>query len=360
MTKKTVGIAVAVIFGLGILFLSFMDGVRPTAVAEAAGKKPAGHGAAPADAPKPGAAADAKFEADKLPKVVATVDKTVISRDLYTRIMKNVLADMSARGEALTEEKLTAVKSKVLEHLINSEVLYNEAVVGKVPVDEKQVEAQYEGIKSRFPSEDEFKKSLSDQSITLMELKQDIRKNFAIRTLIEDRVLNAIKVSEAEAKKYYDENKDKFQVPEMVRARHIILRLEPTADDKKKADAAKKMEEIQGKLKAGGKFEDLAKEYSEDGSKAKGGDLGFFPKGVMVKEFEEAAWAMKPGETSKVLTTQFGLHLIKLEEKKEAGIATFEDSKADVIRGLESEAKRAKVVKFIADLKAKAKIKINL
>ncbi len=364
MTKKTVGVAVAAIFGLGILFVSFMDGAQSTSVAEAAEKKKSAHGgakAAPAgEAPSADGDKVVTFDASKLPAVVATINKTEISRNLFARIMGNVLGEMGKRGEPLTAEKLKVTQSKVLESLINSEVLYKEAVAEKIKVDEKQVDEQFAGIKSHFPSEDEFNKTMVEQKVTPAEVKEDIRKNFIIRTLVEDKILKAVKVSEAEAQKYYNANKDNFKRPEMVHARHIVVRMEINADEKHKAEATKKIEEVQAKLKAGEKFEELAKQYSEDGAKANGGDLGFFPKGAMVKEFEDAVWGMKPGEISKVVPTQFGLHLIKMEERKPDGIAPFSEVKDDVVRGLESEVKREKIVKYIADLKAKSKIKINL
>ncbi|MBI5178624.1 MAG: peptidylprolyl isomerase [Nitrospinae bacterium] len=359
MTRKAVGIALAVIFGL--LFVSFLDGAQSTAVAAEAGEKPAANGApsgdkAPAKAPEKAVT----FDPASLPKVVASVNGVEISRTMFARILKDIVADMSARNDTLTEEKLKTIENNVLGQMVHTELFLQEAKANKMKADEKVVEKQYDGFKARFGSEDEFKKWMGQQATTAAEIKDNIREDLTIRALIEERVLKGVKVTEADAQKYYNGNKNMFQAPEMIRARHIIIRLEPDADKEKKDAAAKKMAEIQAKLKAGEKFEDLAKQYGEDSTKALGGDLGLRPRGALVKEFEDVAFALKAGQVSGVVTTQFGLHLIKLEEKKPAGIMAFKDVKDDVVRGLEADAKRQKMVQYLADLKAKAKIVRNL
>ena len=109
----------------------------------------------------------------------------------------------------------------------------------------------------------------------------------------------------------------RIKKPEQVKASHILVKVDAGADEAKKAEARKKIQEIQQKVKAGGDFEALATENSDCPSKAKGGDLGFFERGQMVKPFEEAAFALKPGEVSGIVETQFGYHIIKVQEKKD-------------------------------------------
>ncbi len=358
MTRKKL-LTVAVVFGAVVQFVA--GGLNFASAADEKAKS--APSAKPADAAKPAPAAPAaanqeKFDAEKLPKVVALVNKVSIEKGPFARVMNNALA--SAAGHEIVGDQLKKLEKNVLDQLIATEVLYEAAKEAGIKPEDKDLEKQMGDIKARFKTDEAFNKALASQKMTLDELKLEVRKNMTIHNYVESKLVVGVKVSEADAQKYYNDNKDKFKTPEMVRARHIILMLDPKADEKTRAETRKKMEEIQGKLKGGAKFEDLAEKYSQDGSKAKGGDLGFFPRGSMVKEFEDAVFNMKPGEVSGIVTTQFGLHLIKFEEKKPAGTSQFSEVKEMVVKGLESDAKREKVAKAIDDLKKKAKIKVNI
>ena len=141
------------------------------------------------------------------------------------------------------------------------------------------------------------------------------------------KTIEGITVSDDEARKFYDDNPQLFTQGERVHARHILV-----SDDETLA-------KVQEALKAGTSFDAVAKEYSIDpGSAANGGDLGEFPKGVMVKEFEEAAFALKnPGDVSKPVKTQFGWHIIKLEEHLPESPAPFEQVKPRILQDLKDQ-----------------------
>ena len=138
------------------------------------------------------------------------------------------------------------------------------------------------------------------------------------------KVIDGLTVSDDEARKFYDGNADKFVQPERIRARHILV-----SDD---VSVANVLEELKG----GTSFDELAKKYSLDpGSAANGGDLGEFPRGVMVPEFEKAAFELKePGDVSEPVKTQFGWHIIKLEERIPESAMPFEQVKARIVQEL--------------------------
>ncbi len=141
------------------------------------------------------------------------------------------------------------------------------------------------------------------------------------------------KVGDAEVKEYYGKNTKEFETPASVKARHILIRPDEKAQDKEKAkaEARKKIEEILAKMKGGAKFPELAKAYSQDpGSARQDGDLGWFPKGVMIKPFEEAAFALDKGKMSGVIETEFGFHIILVEDKKEGGPKPLKDVSASI------------------------------
>lgn len=151
------------------------------------------------------------------------------------------------------------------------------------------------------------------------------------KELIRREVHDKISITDEDMRSYYTANIDSYRVPEMVRARHILFRVPANADEKEKQEVREKSETVLERIRSGEDFEKLASEFSDDtGSKAQGGDIGFFPKGKMVKQFEDAAFSMKAGEVSGPVETRFGLHIIRVEERKEAQAKPFEDVKEEI------------------------------
>lgn len=126
-----------------------------------------------------------------------------------------------------------------------------------------------------------------------------------------------VDISQEEIKIYYETNIDDFVVQKQVKARHILIEVPPDADPGKIEQARKKAEEILAKAKQGDDFASLAEKYSEGPTAKKGGDLGYFPRGRMVKEFEDAAFSLQAGEISSLVRTRFGFHIIKVEDVRE-------------------------------------------
>jgi peptidyl-prolyl cis-trans isomerase C len=175
------------------------------------------------------------------------------------------------------------------------------------------------------------------------------RMNFLANTYLKKEIMDKITVSDSEVKEYYDKHKDEYKTPEMVKARHILVKVDPTASAEDKKKGLEKAEDILSRIKAGQDFAKLAAEFSDDpGSKSNGGELGgLFPRGRMVKPFEDAAFSLKPGEVSGIVETQFGYHIIKAEEKKEPGTEPFEKAKDRTRQKLIQEQSKIKVNEFI-------------
>ncbi len=178
-------------------------------------------------------------------------------------------------------------------------------------------------------------------------MMDDLRKD-VIRRLAIDAVMKDVKVAPEEAAEYYEKNKDRFAVPETVRASHILV------------DGEEEMAKVKADLGAGMSFEDAAKKYSTCPSKEQGGDLGFFSKAEMVKEFAEAAFAMKVGDvTAEPVKTEYGLHLIKLTDRKEASVKPLDEVKDEIAGGLENEKKAGVYRSELARLKEKYGVEIT-
>ncbi|MFH1027571.1 MAG: peptidylprolyl isomerase [Pseudomonadota bacterium] len=186
-----------------------------------------------------------------------------------------------------------------------------------------------------------------DKGPEIEEKLQDLKKRLIVEAFLKKKVETESNVSDEDLKKFYEQNKDKFKTGEQIKASHILVKTEKEAKD------------ILAQIKAGGNFEELAKKSSVDSSSAKGGDLGWFGKGSMVPAFEKAALALKEGQVSDVVKSDFGFHIIKLTGKRPAGIRPLEEVK-DQIKGAIMPSRQQEVFQKIKEeLKKTAKVTIK-
>lgn len=291
---------------------------------------------------------------------VAVVNGVVITRDQYDKELQVHLERVSRQGKQISDDQMAELKKDILEGLIEREVLYQESRKADIKIDDQKVNDQLAGIKKRFQSEEEYEKSLKSMNLTEAEIKIQIQRGLAIRELIDIKVADKIVITDEETKAYYDANPQFFQQPGQVKASHILIKVEPTADEPKKAEARKKITEVQQKLKDGGDFAALAKEYSEGPSSTRGGDLGYFRRGQMVGPFEEAAFSMKPNEVSDLIETRFGYHLIKVYDKKPEQTLAYADVKDKIAQRLKQEKVQKDATQYVENLTKGAEVEKSL
>ncbi|MGH7682783.1 MAG: peptidylprolyl isomerase, partial [Vulcanimicrobiaceae bacterium] len=177
----------------------------------------------------------------------------------------------------------------------------------------------------------------------------DVRNIFREQLVLQQAVSkNVPPVTDDQVKQYFDRNHAMLDKPEQVRARHILV------PDMKTADM------VESKLKSGGDFAALAKQYSTDpATKEKGGELGFFGHGQMVAPFDKAAFSLPVGQTSAPVKSPFGYHIIQVEEKKPAQKATLAASKDQIHTMLQQQAVQSQIPAFLQSLRSKANITVS-
>jgi peptidyl-prolyl cis-trans isomerase C len=289
---------------------------------------------------------------------VAAVDGAVISQTDYNREMNIVQQRITSMGRSLNDSQMKALKTEVLERLINRELLYQASQKNGIDVEESAINEQIDALKKRFPTEDDFKKTLQEMNFSQNYLTTQIRRDLAIKQFVDKQFTEKTTVSDKEAKSYYDSHPDAFNSPEQVKASHILIKVDPKEDESKKAAARKKIEEIQQRLKKGEDFATLAKELSQCPSSAEGGDLGYFQRGQMAKPFEDAAFALAPGDVSGIVETKFGYHLIKCVDKKTKASFAYDDIKERLQQHLKQNKVQEQVNEFVEGLRKKAKVEI--
>ena len=195
---------------------------------------------------------------------------------------------------------------------------------------------------------DVAKKDKFDRQTQIKKQLAYVMDDFLSREYLAKVVMKNVTVSEADLKEFYTQNKEKLMVPEQVRARHILFKVDPASAEDEKNHAKARAEAILKRAKAGEDFEKLAQAYSDDQtSKAKGGDLGYFAPGRMVPEFEGAAFYTDPGQISDIVETKYGYHIIKVVDHKDARERSFEEVKDYIKEKLPQELIMFKVQEFI-------------
>lgn len=251
-----------------------------------------------------------------------------------------------------------ATDRMVVEHLLDEAVK-----AANIEVNDQEVIDHIKKIAAQQQpplSLEEFKQLISAYGKSFDEAKEQIHKGLGYQKLMEAQFAGKINVAEDDAKKYYSENTKQFEMPEQVRASHILIKpdvTDPNIDpNQAKAKAKRKAEDLLKQIKEGADFAELAKANSACPSAEKSGDLGFFSKGQMVPAFEKAAFGLKTGQVSDIVETQFGYHIVKLTDRKEAGVMPFEQVKDRILEMLKQDKQSQLAKEYVESLKAKAKI----
>ncbi|MFW5998711.1 MAG: peptidylprolyl isomerase [Halanaerobiaceae bacterium] len=265
----------------------------------------------------------------------------------------SVLLD-SEEGEALINE----FKKRKLDGLIEQTLLEQEAEARNVIVSQEDKEESFNQhlnqIKQQYNlSESQLVETLSQQGIGSLDQYKEMFLNESEQDLLINKlsqeVVEEAEVSDQEIENYYNENKERYEQEDQVEASHILLDTEEEAED------------IIEQLENGADFSDLAEEYSTDqGSASQGGSLGFFEKnGQMIPEFEEAAFDLEIGEISNPVESQYGYHVIKVTDKKEAGVQSLTEVKDNIEQNLLNSKQQQVWEEYVEEIKDEAEIEIK-
>ena len=247
----------------------------------------------------------------------------------------------------MSDETLAAVKNSVVQQLVNSTLLYQHAHDKEINIEKAELDKEINQIKDNFDSDEQFNEVLKNNNLTLSQLKDNLTKQLMIDKVIEQEN-NKINITEQEIKEYYDNNKDLFFEPESRKIKHILVET--------KEEAKKILDQLKDGLSS---FEEVAKNKSIGPSSEKGGDLGYITKGQMVKPFEEAAFALQPGDMSEIIKTEFGYHIILCEDIKKEHQPSLEEAKENIKNILKSQKENEAITALLKQLKENNEVSIN-
>lgn len=313
--------------------------------------------------------------------IIKINDKAITKAQYEKLIDKNIASSPIGKMGDLKANKdgflYLMVEQQVVSQLIIQELLDQAAEERNIKITNKDIDEALKEIIDQMGGKDRLTEALKANGVSASDFRNDLRVQVKMKKLADS--VDSKEITDADCKKFYKENSANFKYPEQVRASHILIAANPyefqqelTNDGKKKIDEEELKSKVEAKMESQkalaekldkelkadpSKFAQYAKKYSADYNSAKqGGDLGFFSKGQMVPEFAKVAFSAKPNTVSDVVKTQFGYHIIMVQDRKEAGTTTFDNAKENIRNFLQTQ----RQVKALDDIAVAAKKKANI
>jgi peptidyl-prolyl cis-trans isomerase C len=265
--------------------------------------------------------------------------------------------NVAARGDYL--QLLTRLRREAMDLMVEQELVAQAAREQGVSVDPARVDAAVDELREVFEAPEDFARRLETEGYTAESYRVHVERMMAAASYLDGIRAGVVEVTGAELETYYRENERRLTLPEQARVRHILLTWKPLGTRDDRGAVREQMAPILEQARGGADFAELARAHSEDSATAaNGGDTGFFHRGQMVPTFEEAAFALREGEVSDLVETPFGVHIIRLEERKEARLLPLEEIREELRDHVRWERMEAAVERELTRLRAEADIAI--
>lgn len=292
--------------------------------------------------------------------VAARVNGAEISIFRLERYFEDYLKEQGRNlGAIRNPSAYKRLKREALDRLIERELLTQEAVRRGLTVSAEALVAAQAQVAAGYKTPEGFQRRLREAGFSESDFADYLRRDLLARQAL-DELTKGDEPEADEVRRIYRENRERFALPERVRARHILIRVaaDATADDK--AAARQRLLEVAGQIRQGADFAQLAERHSEDATHKNGGDLGVFPRGKMVPTFEAAAFSLPVGGLSEPVETSFGWHLIRVDERLAAEEMPEEQALALIRRRLAGERQAAAVGQALQKLRQAARVEVLL
>ncbi len=274
--------------------------------------------------------------------VLLRVDNRVITlREFQAQFAKTI-----SEEQKLSPEEKTNLERSFLVQLVDRQLALAEAARQEVTVTPEEVEAALQEHRRDYPGS-AFEEMLQERGITLADWRRELEEGLLIEKVARQKVYSNLSVDEAEIGAYFEENRAEFDRPFQVRARQIVVASQEEG------------ERVLGRLRQGEPFAELAKQNSLSPDSADGGDLGFFSRGEMPPEFENAVFKLPVGKISDLVKSEYGYHLFLVEEKRDAVRLKLEQAREEIRAKLLAEKEEAAYQQWLQNLRGQATIEID-
>ena len=300
--------------------------------------------------------------AEIIDKIIAVVNDDIITLSELKEITVPYLKRMRAKYSLdYNEEQIRETERRILDQLIDERLVKQELVRLEIKATEKEITiAVKDMMESSNLSEDQFKKALAEQGLTLEKYREQMKYEMERMRLLDMEIRSKIQIKDKEVEEYYKEHMASYNTPPEVRLQQILLIVPPEADEEAIKRIREKAEEIAQKIKNGENFNKMVKLYSQDSSAATGGDIGFFKQGELQPAIDKVAFSLYLGEASAAIQTSAGFHIIKVLDKREKQKMTEEERKKEIESILYNQGIEDNFKQWLKELRKKAFIQINL
>ena len=329
----------------------------------------------PAPKPKPDTVTPAAKPADALagqeeqippagpgaifPAVVARVNgRAILGRDLEQRVRAQLAPIGNPVWKDLREDYRLELTSNALGSALAEELIYQKAIAAGVKVPAADVQAEFAKAAKSFANDAAVNVALAERGLDRASLTKEMERNLVIGKYINDNVTSKITVTPEEAAEYYKSHTDEFRHPDMVRTSHILIIVAGGATAEQDRLARQRAEAILDRARKGEDFAKLAQETSMDSSASQGGDIGYVTPGQVDPAYQAAAFSLAVGALSDPVRSRVGYHIIKVTDKKKEGIATLDDSRAQLTEFLKNQKSDRQLQQLVEQLRKEAKIEI--
>ena len=329
----------------------------------------------PAPKPKPDTVTPAAKPADALagqeeqipparpgaifPAVVARVNgRAILGRDLEQRVRAQLAPIGNPVWKDLREDYRLELTSNALGSALAEELIYQKAIAAGVKVPAADVQAEFAKAAKSFANDAAVNVALAERGLDRASLTKEMERNLVIGKYINDNVTSKITVTPEEAAEYYKSHTDEFRHPDMVRTSHILIMVTAGATAEQDRLARQRAEAILDRARKGEDFAKLAQETSMDSSASQGGDIGYVTPGQVDPAYQAAAFSLAVGALSDPVRSRVGYHIIKVTDKKKEGIATLDDSRAQLTEFLKNQKSDRQLQQLVEQLRKEAKIEI--
>jgi len=289
-------------------------------------------------------------------RIIARINSEIITQRQFEREQQRLRAQLAQDYSGAELEVQFHEQSKnLLRDMIDQDLMVQKAKDLDINA-ETDVVKRLDEMRQQYhlATLEDFQKEVEKQGIIWEDFKDQIRRNLLMREVIGREVGSRIQISHEDARKYFKEHQQEFASPEGVHLAEILI----SADKHSPAEVDKNAKDAQAEIKAGQRFADVAKKYSDGQSAKDGGDIGFFKTGTLAPEIEQAVKKLEAGDTSDLIATKHGTMIVKVLERRKAGIPPFEDVEQRVMNVLYDQKIQSSLRQYLANLRKESYINL--
>jgi parvulin-like peptidyl-prolyl isomerase len=270
----------------------------------------------------------------------------------------NALIPMESFHRNVGADSVAALRQRALKTVIDEELQYQGGVRLGLTASDAEVDEGLARARRGSKSPEAFDQALRQSRVPMADVRREIRRALTITKAYDHEVTSRCQVGAAEAERFYADSRERFVVPEQLHVYAITIGVDPSGSSRQWADASARANDVLRQLRSGASFDELARTYSTDPSRDKGGDMGLFHRGTLNDEFEKVARGMKPGDVSDVVQTLYGYHIIRVAEIRPPEQRSYADMGEEIKKDLTSKRCADTAGAWTARLRAGATIEL--